>query len=164
MNFVRYSSFKVIRILKRSKYIEADYQEDLTSLIDTYKENGYRDARVVSDSIIKNDDNTISLVLNLEEGEKYTFGKIDFLGNTVYTDELLSQLLRIKEGDTYNGVELKKRIADDTKPDGEDLTNQYQDNGYLFSSIVPVEVSAEGNIIDLEIRVTEGKQAYFNEK
>jgi outer membrane protein insertion porin family len=151
-----------IRILKRSKYIEADYQEDLTSLIDTYKENGFRDARVVSDSIIRNNDNTISLILNIEEGEKYTFGEIDFLGNTVYTDQVLSQVLRIKEGDTYNGVELKKRIADDTKPDGEDLTNLYQDNGYLFSSIVPVEVSAEGNIIDLEVRITEGKQAYFN--
>lgn len=151
-----------IRILKRSKYIEADYQEDLTSLIDIYKENGYRDARVISDSIIKNNDNTISIHLDLEEGDKYTFGKIDFLGNTVYTDAFLGQILRIKEGDTYNGVELKKRIADDTKPDAVDLTNQYQDNGYLFSSIIPVEVSAEGNIIDLEIRITEGKQAYFN--
>ncbi|WP_132704589.1 outer membrane protein assembly factor BamA [Winogradskyella wandonensis] len=151
-----------IRLLKRSKYVEADYKEDLVSLIDKYKENGYRDARVVKDSIIYNDDQTISLVIDVEEGEKYTFGKIDFVGNTVYSDEFLSQILRIEEGDTYNGVELKKRIANEEKPDGIDITNVYQNTGYMFSTINPVEVSADGNVIDLEIRITEGKPAYFN--
>ncbi|WP_188373503.1 BamA/OMP85 family outer membrane protein [Winogradskyella haliclonae] len=151
-----------IRILKRSKYVEEDYKEDLVSLIDKYKENGYRDARVIKDSIIYNDDKSISLLIDVEEGEKYTFGKIDFVGNTVYTDEFLSQILRIEEGDTYNGVELKKRIANDEKPDGIDITNIYQNTGYMFSTINPVEVSADGNVIDLEIRITEGKPAYFN--
>lgn len=151
-----------IRVLKRSKYIEKDYKEDLEAVIDKYKEKGYRDARIISDSIIKNNDNTISINVDLEEGEKYTFGKIDFVGNSIYTDRQLSSVLRLKEGDTYNGVLLKKRIADDSKPDGEDLTNLYQNNGYLFSSINPVEVSADGNIIDMEIRITEGKPAYFN--
>jgi len=151
-----------IRILKRSKYIAEDFNEDLVSLVDKYKENGYRDARVLSDSIVKNSDNTISLVINLEEGEKYTFGNIDFVGNTVYTDDQLKRMLRINKDDTYNGVELKKRIADDSKPDADDITNLYQNSGYLFSSINPVEVSADGNVIDMEIRITEGKPAYFN--
>ena len=151
-----------IRILKRSKYIEADFKEDLASIIDAYKEKGYRDARIISDSLIKNDDNTISLNIKVEEGEKYSFGKISFIGNTVYTDKQLSNLLRIKPGDTYNGVELEKRIADDSKPDAIDLTNLYQNSGYLFSTITPVETSANGNVIDMEIRITEGKPAYFN--
>ncbi len=151
-----------IRLLKRSKYIEADYKEDLASIIDKYKESGYRDARIISDSIIKNNDNTISLNIKIEEGEKYSFGKISFIGNTVYTDKQLSGLLRINPGDTYNGVELEKRIADDSKPDAADLTNLYQNSGYLFSTITPVEVSADGNVIDMEIRITEGKPAYFN--
>ncbi|MCF6295200.1 MAG: BamA/TamA family outer membrane protein [Flavobacteriaceae bacterium] len=152
----------LVRVLKRSKYIEADYKEDLVSLIDKYKENGYRDARIISDSIIKNNDNTISINIKLEEGEKYTYGKINFLGNTIYTDQQLRQILGINEGDTYNGVELDKRIADDSKPDANDLTNRYQDFGYLFSTITPIEVSADGNIIDMEIRIVEGKPAYFN--
>lgn len=151
-----------IRVFKRSKYIDADYKEDLVSVIDKYKENGYRDARIISDSIIKNNDNTISLNIKVEEGEKYSFGKINFLGNTVYTDAQLKQVLRINEGDTYNGVELEKRIQDNENPDADDITNLYQNSGYLFSTITPVEVSAEGNVIDLEIRVTEGKPAYFN--
>lgn len=151
-----------IRFLKRSKYIDENYKEDLVSIIDKYKENGYRDARIISDSIIYNNDKTISLLIDLEEGDKYTFGKISFVGNTVYTDQQLARVLRIKEGTTYNGVELRKRIADDTRPDGDDLTNLYQDNGYMFSTINPVEVSADGNVIDMEIRISEGKPAYFN--
>ncbi|HLT54231.1 MAG TPA: POTRA domain-containing protein, partial [Flavobacteriaceae bacterium] len=151
-----------IRIFKRSKYIPENYKEDLTSVVDKYKENGYRDARVLSDSIIFNNDNTISIKIDVEEGEKYTFGDITFIGNTVYSDEELSRKLRINKGDTYNGVLLEKRIADNTRPDGDDITNMYQNNGYLFSTINPVEVNADGNVIDLEIRISEGKPVHFN--
>ncbi|WP_296351597.1 outer membrane protein assembly factor BamA [Winogradskyella sp.] len=151
-----------IRILKRSKYIEENFEEDLVSIVDKYKEKGYRDARIISDSIIYNNDKTISLHIEVEEGEKYTFGNIDFVGNTVYTDDQLARVLRIKEGDTYNGVELRKRIANDENPDADDLTNLYQNTGYMFSTINPVEVSTEGNVIDMEIRISEGKPAYFN--
>lgn len=150
-----------VRFLKRSKYIEADYKEDLVSVVDKLKEKGFRDARIISDSVIVNNDRTISINIDVEEGEKYTYGKINFLGNTIYSDEQLNQVLKIKEGDTYNGVELEKRIADSSDPDAFDLTNLYQNNGYLFSTITPVEVSAAGNVIDMEIRITEGKPAYF---
>ena len=151
-----------LRIFKRSKYVDSAYQADLGHIVDAYKENGYRDARILSDSLAVNDDKTISLFINVKEGEQYTFGDIKFIGNTVYSDEFLHRLLRIKKGDTYNGVLLQKRIADQTKPDAFDITNQYQNNGYLFSTINPVEVSADNNVIDMEIRISEGKPAYFN--
>ncbi|MEK9530417.1 MAG: POTRA domain-containing protein, partial [Flavobacteriaceae bacterium] len=109
------------RFWKRSKYIEADYDEDLKALMDFYKEKGYRDARIVSDTI-KVDDNKIDIDIAVQEGNKYFFGEINFIGNSVYSDRQLSRVLGLKAGDTYNGVLLRKRIADQTKPDGEDLT------------------------------------------
>jgi outer membrane protein insertion porin family len=150
------------RFWKKSKYIEADFEEDLTSLVERYAEKGYRDARVISDTVRNVDDGNIEVNIKVEEGDKYYFGDINFVGNTVYTDQELQRVLGIKEGDTYNGVELKKRIADDSKPDAEDLTNLYQNNGYLFSSINPVEVSAENNTIDFEIRIIEGKETFLS--
>ena len=153
---------KFYRIFKRSKYVPDDFKEDLESLVDKYKENGFRDARIISDTIFNKNDKQIDVSIRLVEGSKYSFGKIDYLGNSIYTDEQLNQILKIKEGDTYNGVELEKRIADRSDPDADDLSNLYQNNGYLFSSITPVEVNADGNIIDLEIRINEGKPAYFN--
>ncbi len=152
-----------LRVWKASKFINDKYKEDLTKIIDKYKEKGYRDARVVSDSVIFDKKrNLLSLHINLEEGDKYYFGNIKFLGNTVYSDETLQRMLGVKKGDVYNGVLLEKRIADKTKPDGEDITNLYQNNGYLFSNINAVEVSTANDTIDFEIRITEGPIAYFN--
>ena len=152
-----------IRIFKASKYIKEKYKEDLVNVIDKYKEKGYRDARIISDSVTYDKEkNLIDIKVNLEEGRKYYFGNIRYLGNTVYTDQQLARLLGIKKGDVYNGVLLQKRIADNTKPDAEDLTNLYQNSGYLFSSINPVEVKTVNDTIDFEIRITEGPIAYFN--
>lgn len=153
-----------IRFWKKSKFVEKDFQEDLVGLVNFYKEEGYRDARVISDTLIKdeNDPNSITLNLEVEEGKKYYFGDIDFIGNTVYGDNIIQQILGLKKGDTYNGVLLKKRIADTSKPDGNDITNLYQNSGYLFSNINAVEVSAVNDTINFEIRITEGKPANFN--
>ena len=153
-----------IRFWKRSKYIVNDFKEDLVGLIDFYKEQGYRDARLLLDTVIRNEkeSKSISLNLEIEEGNKYYFGDINFIGNAVYSNDVLQQILGLKKGDVYNGVVLKKRIADTSKPDGNDITNLYQNNGYLFSNINAVEVSAVEDTINFEIRITEGKLANFN--
>ncbi|QLE01613.1 outer membrane protein assembly factor BamA [Galbibacter sp. BG1] len=150
------------RFWKKSKFIPEDFETDLTSIVDAYKERGYRDARITKDSIIYNDDNTIDIQIDLQEGDRYYFGNIDFVGNAAYTDEFLSRYLGLSKGDVYNGVLFDKRIDDQTKPDGRTITNLYQNNGYLFSQINPVEVSAKNDTIDFEIRIVEGKLAYFN--
>ena len=80
---------------KKSKYIEADYEEDLKNIVDTYAERGYRDARILSDTFVKVDENNIELRLKLEEGDRYYFGDIDFVGNSVYSDRQLRQILGI---------------------------------------------------------------------
>ena len=150
-----------LRFWKKSKLLEDEYAEDKQNLLDFFKEKGYRDARILKDSMRMNDDNTLSIDFKIEEGNRYYFGDINFLGNSIYSDFQLAQILGIKKGDAYNGVLLKKRIADE-KPDANDLSNLYQNNGYLFSSINAVEVSAENDTINFEIRVNEGKIAQFN--
>ena len=153
----------ILRVLKASKFIPEKYKTDLEKVIAAYKEKGYRDARIIYDSVTYNKEkNMLAIKINMEEGNKYYFGNIKFLGNTVYSDQLLNRYLGIKKGEVYNGVLLEKRIADNTKPDAEDITNLYQNNGYLFSKINSVEVRTVNDTIDFEIRVTEGPIAYFN--
>jgi len=149
------------RFWKKSKYIQEDFDEDLDNLIDKYAERGYRDARVLTDTIERIDDNSINVRIAVEEGNKYYFGDINFVGNSVYTDRQLQQVLGIRNGSTYNGVLLRERIADNSKPDADDLTNLYQNNGYLFSQINPVEVSAVNDTINFEIRIIEGKETFL---
>jgi len=150
------------RFWKKSKFISDDFTEDKENLINYFKEKGYRNARIISDSVINNKDNSLTINIDVEEGNRYYFGDIKFLGNSIYNNFQLQQVLGIKKGDTYNGILLKKQIADEEKPDGNDLTNLYQNNGYLFSSINAVEVTAINDTINYEIRITEGKLAQFN--
>ncbi|WP_255592754.1 outer membrane protein assembly factor BamA [Marixanthomonas sp. SCSIO 43207] len=151
-----------LRIFKRSKYTQDGFEEDKASIIKKYKASGYRDARITSDTLISKDDKNVALKLSVEEGDKYYFGNIRFIGNSVYTDSQLRQVLGISKGETYNGVLLQERIADVENPEAEDLTNLYQNNGYLFSQINPVEVAVRNDTIDFEIRIQEGKLAYFD--
>jgi outer membrane protein insertion porin family len=151
----------IFRIFKRSKYVEEDYRADLESVIDKYKENGFRDARIISDTLIKKSDKRIALQVQVEEGNRYYFGDIDFVGNTVYTDAQLRQIIGIEKGDVYNGVAFDNRISNPTDPDSDDISNMYQNNGYLFSNVNAVETRVQNDTIDFEIRIVEGKEAYF---
>ncbi len=146
------------RFWKTSKYIESNFQEDLEKLIETYSEKGHRDARVVDHTMTWNDDNTLNLNIEVEEGKKYIFGDIKFLGNSKYTDEQLQRILRIEKGDTYNGKILKERVTGDGSPDSEDIATVYQNNGYLFSRVMPVETRVNNDSIDVEIRIYEDQQ------
>ena len=152
-----------IRIFKSSKFIKEKYEEDLASIISNYKEKGYRDARIINDSVSFNKTtNKLTIDVKLEEGKKYYFGDIRILGNSVYTEQFIKKVIGLEKGDVYNGILLQKRIADESSPDSEDVTNLYQNNGYLFSSINTVEVKTENDTIDFEIRINEGPLAYFN--
>lgn len=157
------SPFNPLRIFKPSKFIKAKYEEDLGKIVDKYKETGYRDARIVADTTNYNPKtNRVTINIDVTEGNKYYFGDIRFLGNTVYTNSQLKRVLGIDKGEVYNGILLDKRIADKTNPDAYDITNLYQNNGYLFSNINPVEVRTANDTIDFEVRIVEGPIAKFN--
>ncbi|MDC0176902.1 outer membrane protein assembly factor BamA [Polaribacter sp.] len=147
------------RFWKGSKYIEEEYQEDLESILDKYSRLGYRDARILSDEITWNDDNTININLDLEEGRQYKFAEILFVGNKEYTDEQLQKYLKIEKGDVYNGAVLKERVKGDGSPTSQDISTLYQDNGFLFSSVDAIETRVKNDSITVEIRIREDEKA-----
>lgn len=152
----------IMQIFSPSKFVEDLYETDLEKVVEKYQENGFRDALIIKDSISWNDDNTINLDITVNEGSRYKFGEINFLGNTVFTDQQLQNILRIDEGVTYNGKALNERVYGDGTPESQDITNTYLDNGYLFSRVNAVETSADNNTIDLEIRIVEDEAATIN--
>lgn len=152
---------KHLNIFKQSKLVEDKYEDDLKNIVEKYKTLGYRDARVVGDTITWNrGDNTLDINIAIDEGNKYHYRSIKFLGNSKFSTEQLKTILGIKEGDVYNGELLAKRISG--SKDGRDIQSLYMDNGYLFAQIMPVEVSADRDSIDLEIRIIEYDKAYIN--
>lgn len=144
---------------RSKKFVKDEYEKDKIALIEKYNEIGYRDAYIVSDSVVQFDEKSVSVYLTVDEGKKYFFRNIKWIGNTVYPYEYLNDVLNIKKGDVYNYKHLMKRIQTD---ENEAVSKLYQDRGYLFSQIEPVEVLIENDSIDFEMRVHEGKQATIN--
>lgn len=152
-----------LRIFKPSKFIAAEYQNDLDNILNKYKENGYRDARILEEKATYNaKSNDMKIDIKIEEGKKYYIGNIRFIGNTVYSDFMLRRTLGIEKGEVYNGVLLNDRIQNQMNPDANDITNLYQNQGYLFSRVNLVETRTYNDTIDFDVRIYEGNLAHFN--
>lgn len=148
------------RIFKTSRLIEDDFKADQRNLIKKYNELGYRDARIIRDSVFRTGPNTVVIDILVDEGPQYYFGDIRWLGNTKYSSEVLNSVLGIKKGDIYNQKVLETNLT--YNPHGLDVSSLYLDDGYLFFRVTPVEVRVENDTIDLEMRIFEGRQATIN--
>ena len=142
-------------LFKPSKYIPQKYKDDKAQLIAKLNGKGYRDAKITSDTLIHNEDNTVSLKLNITEGRKFYFRNITWVGNKKFSSEQLTRVLKIKKGDIYDQSVLDERLTIDEDAVG----NLYMNDGYLFFNVTPVEVQVVNDSIDLEMRIYEGPQA-----
>lgn len=145
-------------LFRPKKFVPERYAADLERVIDKYNEHGYRDAVILSDSVVPHDEKTVDIYINLEEGDQYFIRNIDWVGNSIYPTDVLNRVLRMKSGDVYNQKLLKER----TKDDEDAVANIYMDNGYLFFQITPVETNIVNDSVDLELSIFEGPQARIN--
>ena len=151
----------IINLFQTKKFVEEEFENDKKLLLEKYNEIGYRDAMIVADSVTrsKEDSTRVDVYITVDEGNKYYFRDITWVGNTVYPYEYLNAVLGIKKGDTYNLKELNKRLNEDDDA----VSKLYTDQGYLFFSVDPVEVHIDNDSIDFEMRMYEGKPATINE-
>jgi outer membrane protein insertion porin family len=148
------------RLLAKSRYIESEYEEDKKKIIEKYLTLGYRDVEIIKDSVYRFDKKSININITLNEGTKYYYRDVKFVGNTKYTSQQLHEILKIKRGDVYNQALLESRL--NMSQTELDISTLYMDDGYLFFRIEPIEVLVEGDSIDLELRMSEGPQARIN--
>lgn len=147
-----------LKFLSSSKFNEKKYSEDKGKILDYYNSLGFRDAAILDDTTYL-EPGGLNVAIKLKEGEKYYFGDISWKGNTKYTDSILTVILGIKKGDTYNSETLNKRLGVIPSMEGGDISSLYMDDGYLFFHVTPVETAVYNDTIDYEIRIQEGPQA-----
>lgn len=148
-----------IKIFSSAKYNDKKFDEDQQKLLEYYNSLGYRDANILDTKIYPNVKGNLNIDIKLEEGKKYYFGNITWKGNTKYSDSLLTALLGINKGDIYNIDLLNRKLGKTITPEGGDISGLYQDDGYLFFQVDPVETAVYNDTIDFEIRIREGSQA-----
>ena len=147
---------------KSKKFKEKEYQTDRRTVLDAFNEAGYRDARLVRDSVYFEDDKHLAIDMEFDQGHKYYFRNITWTGNSVYSSDVLNRVLQIEKGDVYDMVTLEKRLHGGGKQTEYDVSKLYKDNGYLFFSVTPVEVCIQNDSVDVELRISEGKPATLN--
>ncbi len=145
------------QVFKSAKYLESNYEKDKQAVLAKYYQKGYRDAKIVWDTVRRVSDNRVVIEMRIDEGHIYRFGTIKWVGNTKYSSEKLDERLGIKPGDVYNQELLESRLY--MSQQGNDISSLYMDDGYLFFQVMPVEVNIHGDSIDYEMRVYEGRQA-----
>lgn len=150
----------IFNLFRTKKFVAEEFENDKQALIEKYNEFGYRDAYIVADSVVHTgEEGRVDVYLTVDEGDKYYFRNVNWVGNTVYPYDYLDAYLGVKKGDIYNSKHLTKRLHTD-----EDAVSKlYSDRGYLFVNVDPVEVKIDGDSIDLEMRIYEGKPATINE-
>ncbi len=147
---------------KSKKFNETEYKNDKKTLIEAFNEAGYRDARLLSDTVYFVEPGKLEIDFKIDQGKKYYFRNITWTGNSVYPTEALNEILQIKKGDVYDVVTMQKRLFGGGKQNEYDVSKLYRDNGYLFFNLQPVELNVVGDSVDVEMRVVEGKQATLN--
>lgn len=155
-------SAKFYNFFSSKKFNDKEYKNDKKSLISAFNEAGYRDARLLRDSIYTVKPGRLGIDFVFDEGDKYYFRNITWTGNSVYTSEALNSILQIQKGDVYDVVTMEKRLQGGGKQGDIDVSKLYRDNGYLFFNVQPVELNVVGDSVDVEMRIAEGKQATLN--
>jgi len=141
------------------KFVQEEYEKDLMNIITKYNEKGFRDARIVFDSVGRIEDSRyVAINIHVEEGNRYHIRNIKWMGNTIYPSSYLDLVLNMKPGDIYNQTKLTERL----ETDDDAVANLYANTGYIFANVSPVEANIENDSVDLEVRVSEGRQATIN--
>lgn len=155
-------SNKFYNFFNSKKFNEKEYPSDKKGLISAFNEAGYRDARILKDSVYYVAPGKLGIDLELDQGRKYYFRNITWTGNSVHSTDELNQILQIKKGDPYDVVTMQKRLLGGGKQNDYDVSKRYRDEGYLFFSVTPVELNIVNDSVDVEMRISEGKQATLN--
>ena len=162
----QFSSFKLRRELKetkmqrwylfwRSHFDEKKFEEDKLNLVNFYRNSGYRDAIIVSDSVYYNADNkAMTILIRINEGPQYSYRNFTWDGNSLYTEDELGRALDLSKGEKYNEEEFNIAVY-------ERMHGLYMDRGYIYSNLTPKFTPIGKDSLDIHFEITENHKVYI---
>ena len=140
-----------------AKFDKDKFEKDKKSIRDFYLKNGYRDAYIISDSLIySNNKQDLTILIKVYEGPQYKVRNIVWEGNTIYPDAFLTQRLDFKKGDIFDYDKFEKNLRGNENQT--DVTALYLDNGYLTFNLDESETKVDSDSIDINIKIDEKNQ------
>ena len=139
-------------LFRSGEFKREAFEGDLENLEKYYHDRGYRDMAVVGDSIWYRDDKKRMFIdIFVDEGRLYYFGDVTFEGNTLFDSEELRSKLMFQPGDVYSQEKLEISSQ-------ERIGSMYYDLGYIYSSVMPIEIPVSDSLMSITFNITEGNQ------
>ena len=149
------------KFLSKKLYKQEDFDEGVVNLITHFQEEGHVDARIVSDSLWVDDfgnaEQGLLLAFTIYEGPQYKVRDISWDGNTVYTDDQLTQSLGFEEGDIFDQTRYDENL--NFNKTSTDINSLYQNIGYLFFQAIPTISKAGNDSLDIHFDIYEDEIA-----
>ena len=138
----------------RSYFDKNKYSEDQESLVAFYRNKGYRDLVISSDSIsYSKNKRRMNLHLHIFEGPRYKYGQFSLEGNVLYSDDELKRRLGLSVGDYFNEEEFNSAVY-------ERMQGLYMDRGYIYSQIETQMTPVGEDSLDIHFVIIENKKVY----
>ena len=136
----------------REPFDRDKFEEDLNTLTAYYQNRGYRDARIISDSLYSSPNGKyLKLDIVIHEGIQYYYRNFTWEGNILHTDEELNRALGFKQGDEYDKEGFAMAVSQKVHP-------VYMDEGYLYSQVNPTEYPVGKDSVDVTFHIVENQK------
>ena len=153
------------RFWKKNTFNRDKFDGDLAKMIDFYGQHGYYGAYIVKDSVYAYTDakgkSGMAVDVTLNEGPLYHIRNLEWNGNTVYTDDQLTNSLGLKKGQSYNSKRFEQNLY--MTKEGTDVSSLYMNRGYMQFRVVPEIMQVPGDSLDLAFEIYEGDVFKFGE-
>ncbi len=142
---------KEVRWWRSGEFLQDSLNADLVSITDLYREKGYLDARVDSQTITyRPNGKRLDIRLWIAEGRRYYRGRVSFNGQDVLDERQLRAQTTLDSGEVLNQ---KKLEAEE-----QNLSMAYREEGRLFVQINPVKTYRD-SVVDVLYMIKEGPPA-----
>ena len=138
---------------------------DLRLIQNILKTSGYYFSNITSSKNLNDELNSVDLRINIDLGEKAKIKKIIFLGDKVFKDKRLKEVITSEEHKFWKFISSNVYINEELiELDKRLLTNYFKDNGYfkvnVENSFVEFDKNSNFNLI---FKITPGKKYFFND-
>ena len=149
---------------RKARFDRMLYEEDKVNVINHYNSKGFYDARIVKDSVwldTSGEKPGMIVSMKIHEGPRYHVRNVEWEGNTVYPDQVLTSALGVESGDVYNSDRIDKNLHGNSSSN--DVSSLYMNRGHMLFRVQPEVRVVEGDSLDLYYDLYEGDIFSFGE-
>lgn len=142
-------------ITDSGEFDSEELNQDVAKLEAFYHNNGYLRARI-GEPLVEFKEKWIDITFKIQEGPRYSVGKVDIAGDLIFPRELLFKKISLKEQEYYSRTVLRNDLLA--------LGDLYSDEGYANVDVTPrINEDSDRLVVDIIYQIRKGSLVFFEE-